>query len=148
MTAAVKICELPEGVFSLLDGNSRALGAGLVAHPYVKAVGFTGSRAGGLALMKIASERPEPIPVYAEMSSINPVVLLPGALSTRAEALGKEFVNSLTMGVGQFCTNPGLIIAMEGPGLDTFIASASAALGQVPPATMLTAGIHAAYEKA
>ena len=147
LTAAVKICQLPEGVFSLLNGNSRALGAGLVAHPYVKAVGFTGSRAGGLALIKIANERPEPIPVYAEMSSINPVVLLPGALSTRAEALGKEFVSSLTMGVGQFCTNPGLVIAMEGPELDSFVASASAALGQVPPATMLTAGIHAAYEK-
>jgi NADP-dependent aldehyde dehydrogenase len=147
MTAAVKACHLPEGVFSLLNGNSRALGAGLVANPHVKAVGFTGSRAGGLALIKIASERPEPIPVYAEMSSINPVVLLPGALSTRAEALGKEFVNSLTMGVGQFCTNPGLVLAIEGPGLDSFIASASAALGMVAPATMLTAGIHAAYEK-
>jgi NADP-dependent aldehyde dehydrogenase len=113
----------------------------------VKAVGFTGSRTGGLALVKIASERPEPIPVYAEMSSINPVVLLPGALSTRAEALGKEFVASLTMGAGQFCTNPGLVLAIEGPGLDVFIASASAALGQAAPAVMLTAGIHAAYEK-
>jgi 2,5-dioxopentanoate dehydrogenase len=147
MTAAVKACNLPEGVFSLLNGNSRALGAGLVANPYVKAVGFTGSRAGGLALIKIAGERPEPIPVYAEMSSINPVVLLPGALSTRAEALGKEFVGSLTLGSGQFCTNPGLVVALEGPGLDAFIASASAALGGVAPSTMLTAGIHAAYEK-
>jgi NADP-dependent aldehyde dehydrogenase len=147
MTAAVKACGLPEGVFSLLNGNSRALGAGLVAHPHVKAVGFTGSRTGGLALVKIANERPEPIPVYAEMSSINPVVLLPGALSTRAEALGKEFVGSLTMGVGQFCTNPGLVLAIEGPGLDAFIAAASVALPQIAPATMLTAGIHAAYEK-
>ncbi|MFL6617309.1 MAG: aldehyde dehydrogenase (NADP(+)), partial [Povalibacter sp.] len=147
MSAAVKACNLPEGVFSLLNGNSRSLGAGLVAHPYVKAVGFTGSRAGGLALMKIASERPEPIPVYAEMSSINPVVLLPGALSTRAEALGKDFVASLTMGVGQFCTNPGLVVALESPGLDAFVASASAALGQVAPAVMLTSGIHGAYEK-
>src|SRR4051812_6931879 len=147
VTAAVKACDLPPGVFSLLNGNSRALGAGLVAHPYVKAVGFTGSRAGGLALMKIASERPEPIPVYAEMSSINPVVLLPGALSTRAEALGKDFVASLTMGVGQFCTNPGLVVALESPGLDAFVASASAALGQVAPAVMLTSGIHGAYEK-
>ena len=147
MTAAVKACGLPEGVFSLLNGNSRSLGQGLVAHRYVKAVGFTGSRTGGLALMKIANERPEPIPVYAEMSSINPVVLLPGALATRAEAMGKDFVGSLTMGVGQFCTNPGLVLALEGPGLDAFIKSASATLGQVAPATMLTAGIHAAYEK-
>lgn len=147
VTAAVKACGLPPGVFSLLNGNSRALGQGLVAHPYVKAVGFTGSRTGGLALMKIASERPEPIPVYAEMSSINPVVLMPGALAARAEQLGKDFVGSLTMGVGQFCTNPGLVLALEGPDLDKFMASASAALGQVAPATMLTSGIHGAFEK-
>ncbi|HKE93427.1 MAG TPA: aldehyde dehydrogenase family protein, partial [Povalibacter sp.] len=137
----------PAGVFALLNGNSRNLGQSLVAHPYVKAVGFTGSRTGGTALMKIAAERPEPIPVYAEMSSINPVVLLPGALATRAEALGKDFVASLTMGVGQFCTNPGLVLALEGPQLDQFVAAASAALGQVAPAVMLTAGIHNAYEK-
>src|SRR5512138_613407 len=145
--AAVKMCGLPNGVFSIVNGTSNELGAALVAHPRIKAVGFTGSRAGGLALMKIAAERPEPIPVYAEMSSINPVVLLPGALAARAEALGKEFVASLTMGVGQFCTNPGLVLALEGPDLDKFSASAAAALGDVAPATMLTAGIHAAYEQ-
>src|SRR5690606_41942124 len=96
-----KICKLPEGVFSLHNGNSRALGAGLVAHPHVKAVGFTGSRAGGLALVKIANERPEPIPVYAEMSSINPAVLLPGALAGRAEGICKGSDASPTMGVSQ-----------------------------------------------
>jgi 2,5-dioxopentanoate dehydrogenase len=147
IVAAVKVCKLPPGVFSLLNGDSRALGAALVAHPRIKAVGFTGSRAGGLALMKIASERPEPIPVYAEMSSINPVLLLPDALATRADSLGKEFVGSLSLGVGQFCTNPGLIIALEGEDLERFIASASAALNQVQPAVMLTPGIHGAYEK-
>ena len=147
LTAAVKACGLPEGVFSLLNGNSRSLGQSLVAHPYVKAVGFTGSRAGGLALMKIASERPEPIPVYAEMSSINPVVLFPDALATRADTLGKDFVASLTLGAGQFCTNPGLVLAIDSPDLDRFVAAASAALQGVPPATMLTSGIHAAYEK-
>jgi NADP-dependent aldehyde dehydrogenase len=147
IVAAVKACQLPPGVFSLLNGDSRALGAALVAHPRIKAVGFTGSRAGGLALMKIASERPEPIPVYAEMSSINPVLLLPDALATRAESLGKEFVGSLSLGVGQFCTNPGLVIALEGEDLERFIASASAALNQVLPAVMLTPGIHGAYEK-
>lgn len=147
IVAAVKTCGLPAGVFSLLNGTSNQLGAALVAHPLVRAVGFTGSRAGGLALMKIAAQRPEPIPVYAEMSSINPVLLLPGALSERAEALGKEFVGSLTLGVGQFCTNPGVVLALNGPDLDRFIASASAALQQVQPATMLTAAIHAAYEK-
>lgn len=147
ITAAVKACNLPAGVFSLLNGNSRDLGASLVAHPHVKAVGFTGSRTGGLALMKIASERPEPIPVYAEMSSINPVLLLPGALATRADALGRDFVGSLTMGVGQFCTNPGLLLALDGPDLDQFVASAGAALQQVAPGVMLTSGIHNAYEK-
>jgi len=147
VAAAAKACDLPPGVFSLLNGNSRALGAALVAHPHVKAVGFTGSRAGGLALMKIASERPEPIPVYAEMSSINPVFLLPAALADRAEKLGQDFVGSLTLGVGQFCTNPGLAIALDGAHLEKFIASAGAALGQVAPGVMLTPGIHAAYQQ-
>jgi NADP-dependent aldehyde dehydrogenase len=147
IVAAVQACSLPPGVFSLLNGTSNELGGSLVAHPLVKAAAFTGSRAGGLALLKIANERNEPIPVYAEMSSINPVLLLPGALAARAEALGKEFVTSLTLGVGQFCTNPGLVFALDGPDFERFIASATAALQQVSPAPMLTAGIHSAYEK-
>jgi alpha-ketoglutaric semialdehyde dehydrogenase len=147
ITEAVAQCGLHPGVFSMLIGDSRALGAALVADPRVKAVGFTGSRGGGTALMKIAAARHEPIPVYAEMSSINPVLLLPGALAARAEALGKEFVASLTMGSGQFCTNPGLVFALEGPHVDTFIASASAALGGAAPQVMLTAGIFDAYQK-
>lgn len=144
---AVRKCRLPEGVFSLLNGNAHALGGALVADARIKAVGFTGSRRGGLALMKIASERPEPIPVYAEMSSINPVLLLPHALASKAEALGPAFVASLTLGVGQFCTNPGLLIAVDGEDLDRFIDSARTALGEIQPAVMLTAGIHGAYEK-
>ncbi len=144
---AVQQCGLPSGVFSIINGTSNELGAALVAHPRIQAVGFTGSRAGGLALMKIAAQRPEPIPVYAEMSSINPVLLLPGALRARGEAMGKEFVNSLTLGVGQFCTNPGLVFALEGPELQPFVESAAAALQAVQPAVMLTAGIHAAYER-
>jgi alpha-ketoglutaric semialdehyde dehydrogenase len=147
IVTAVKQCGLPAGVFSLVNGISNSLGASLVANPRIKAVGFTGSRAGGVALMKIAAARPEPIPVYAEMSSINPVVLLPGALRARAEALGKEFVGSLTLGVGQFCTNPGLVFALDGPELQQFVESASAALKQVQPAVMLTPGIHNAYER-
>lgn len=145
--AAVKSCGLHEGVFSYLPGADRALGGALVADPRIKAVGFTGSRGGGTALMKIAAERPEPIPVYAEMSSINPVVLLPGALADRAEAMGAAFVGSLTMGSGQFCTNPGLVIALDGPDLDTFVASAAAAMSGAAPQVMLTPGIHEAYEK-
>ncbi|BBE35665.1 2,5-dioxovalerate dehydrogenase [Sphingosinicella microcystinivorans] len=144
---AVAACGLPEGVFSMIFDSGRAAGQALVADPRVKAVGFTGSRGGGLALVAIAQARPEPIPVYAEMSSINPVILLPQALEERAEAIGKGFVASLTLGAGQFCTNPGLVIAVEGPALDRFVASTAEALGMVPAATMLTPGIHAAYAR-
>jgi len=144
---AVVACGLPEGVFSLVTGTSTALGGALVSDPRIMAVGFTGSRAGGLALARIAAERKVPIPVYAEMSSINPVYLLPGALAARAEALGAAFVASLTMGAGQFCTNPGLVIALDGPDLDRFSAAAAVVLGGAGAATMLTPGIAAAYQR-
>ena len=147
IVAAVAACQMPPGVFSLLNGESYELGTALVAHPRVKAVGFTGSRGGGLALLKIANARLEPIPVYTEMSSVNPVLLLPGVLAARAEALGKEFVTSLNLGVGQFCTNPGVLVALDSPDLERFVASAGAALATVAPGVMLTAGIHGAYEK-
>ena len=143
--SAVQACGLPEGVFSFLPGGSNALGAALVADPRIKAVGFTGSRAGGLALAEIAARRPEPIPVYAEMSSVNPVVLLPHALAARAEALGAAFAGSLTLGAGQFCTNPGVVIALDGPELDRFVTAAGAAIAALEPPVMLTAGIQAAY---
>ncbi|MFD1623562.1 aldehyde dehydrogenase (NADP(+)) [Azospirillum griseum] len=143
--AAVAACGLPEGVFSLLFGSGNRVGTALVADPRIKAVGFTGSRTGGVALMKVAAARPEPIPVYAEMSSINPVILLPAALAARAEALGTGFVGSLTMGAGQFCTNPGLVLAIDGPDLDRFLDAAATAVGGAAPATMLTPGIHAAF---
>ncbi|MBB6426221.1 aldehyde dehydrogenase (NADP(+)) [Sphingopyxis sp. JAI128] len=144
--AAVESCGLHEGVFSYLPGPSNALGAALVADPRIRAVGFTGSRSGGLALMRIAAARAEPIPVYAEMSSIHPVILLPAALQNRAEALGEAFAQSLTMGAGQFCTNPGLLVAIGGSELDRFVAAAGAALAGIAPATMLTPAIHASFE--
>jgi NADP-dependent aldehyde dehydrogenase len=144
---AVKACGLPEGVFSYLPGPSIELGGALVADPRIKAVGFTGSRGGGLALVKIAAERAEPIPVYAEMSSINPVILLPGALDANAEQLASAFVQSLTMGAGQFCTNPGVLIGIAGEALDRFAAAAAGALSASQPATMLTPGIHASFER-
>ncbi len=145
--AAVVACGLPKGVFSHLVGPGNDLGSALVADPRIAAVGFTGSRAGGLALVKLAQARAIPIPVYAEMSSINPVVLLPEALKARGAALGTAFVGSLTMGAGQFCTNPGLVLAVEGEGLDAFVSAAATALPEAPAATMLTGGIHAAYEE-
>ncbi|THD78530.1 MAG: aldehyde dehydrogenase (NADP(+)) [Phenylobacterium sp.] len=143
--AAAAAQGMPDGVFSFLPGPSNELGAALVGDPRIKAVGFTGSRRGGLALCDLAARRPEPIPVFAEMSSINPVYLLPGALADRAEALGVAFVASLVQGAGQFCTNPGLVIALEGPDLDRFVAAAGAALADSSPAVMLTPGIHGAY---
>ncbi|QXI30577.1 aldehyde dehydrogenase (NADP(+)) [Pseudomonas vanderleydeniana] len=142
---AVRECELPEGVFSLLFDSGREIAQALVADPRIKAVGFTGSRVGGVALMNIAAARPEPIPVYAEMSSINPVVLLPGALQERGAQIGQAFVSSLALGAGQFCTNPGLVIAVDGEGLQNFIRSASEALGKVAAQTMLTPGIYRSY---
>ena len=144
---AVADCGLPEGVFSLLYGAGNWLGSALVSDPRIKAVGFTGSRGGGLALMKIASERPEPIPVYAEMSSINPVLVLPGAMKTRGGDIAKAFVASLTMGAGQFCTNPGLLLGQEGATLDQFTSKVAEHLGPSNSQTMLTPGIHAAYQK-
>ncbi|MEF2072002.1 aldehyde dehydrogenase (NADP(+)) [Consotaella aegiceratis] len=143
---AVSECGLPEGVFSLLTGPSKELGAALVADPRIKAVGFTGSRAAGLALCQIAAARPEPIPVYAEMSSVNPVFLMPAAMEAKAEALGEAFVGSLTMGAGQFCTNPGLVFAVEGEALDRFVSAARTALAASAAATMLTPGISRAYQ--
>ncbi|MBU3079519.1 aldehyde dehydrogenase (NADP(+)) [Sphingomonas sp. XMGL2] len=144
--AAVRRTGLPEGVFSYLPGVGNALGSALVADPRIKAVGFTGSRGGGLALVGIAAARPEPIPVYAEMSSVNPVLLFPAALAARAEALGAAFIQSLTMGAGQFCTNPGIVIALSGPDLDRFTAAAAAALAESRATPMLSPGIYSAYE--
>lgn len=143
---AVASCGLPSGVFSHLVGPGNDLGGALVADPRIAAVGFTGSRTGGLALVKIAQSRPVPIPVYAEMSSINPVLLLPAALKQRGKQLGEQFVGSLTMGCGQFCTNPGLILAIEGEGLSDFVEAASSAVLGAPSQTMLTSGIREAYE--
>lgn len=144
---AVELAGLPIGTFAMLQDPSFEVGQALVADPRIRAVGFTGSQRGGLALMKIASERKQPIPVYAEMSSINPVILFPYALRNRAEEIGKSFVSSLLLGAGQFCTNPGLILAVGDPNLDRFIASATSALSVTPAQTMLTGGICEAYKK-
>lgn len=143
--AAVASSALPEGVFSLIYGDGRTIGQALVAHPAIKAVGFTGSRQGGMALVRSAARRDEPIPVYAEMSSINPMFLLPDAMAQRANRIGSAFVDSLTLGSGQFCTNPGLVIALEGEALDTFCDSAITALQGKAAGTMLTPGIYAAF---
>ncbi|MGU3502231.1 aldehyde dehydrogenase (NADP(+)) [Mycobacterium sp. C31M] len=145
ITAAIAETGMPAGTFSLLFGSGPDLGVALVTDPRIKAVGFTGSRSGGTALVAAAAGRPEPIPVYAEMSSINPVFLLDGALAARGGDLGKAFIGSLTMGSGQFCTNPGLVIAVDGPALDTFVAAATAAISAAPATPMLTPNIARSY---
>ncbi|MDH0300492.1 MULTISPECIES: aldehyde dehydrogenase (NADP(+)) [unclassified Pseudomonas] len=142
---AAKLCELPDGVFSLLYGAGREIGIALVSDSRIKAVGFTGSRSAGIALCQAAQARPEPIPVYAEMSSINPVFLFEAALQARAEDLAQGFAASLTQGAGQFCTNPGLVIARQGAALERFIVAAAEHVGQAVAQTMLTPGIASAY---
>ncbi|CDO22406.1 NADP-dependent fatty aldehyde dehydrogenase [Mycolicibacterium mageritense DSM 44476 = CIP 104973] len=141
VTDAVGASGLPAGTFSLLYGAGPTLGIALVTDPHIKAVGFTGSRSGGMALVTAAAARREPIPVYAEMSAINPVFLLSGALASHGADLGRAFVGSLTLGSGQFCTNPGLVVAIDGPELDAFVAAAAEAVAAAAPTPMLTPGI-------
>jgi 2,5-dioxopentanoate dehydrogenase len=144
---AARELALPPGVYSHLSGPGNELGAALVAHPSIQAVGFTGSRHGGLALIALAAQRQIPIPVYAEMSSVNPVVVLPAALKARGDVLAAAFVASLTLGTGQFCTNPGLVVLIDSPEADRFSGAAIAALAATPGTCMLTPGIHAAFER-
>ncbi|MCY0093264.1 aldehyde dehydrogenase (NADP(+)) [Hoeflea ulvae] len=145
--AAISTCGLHPGVFSLVQGNTREVGQTLVQHPLIRAVGFTGSLGGGRALFDLCAARPEPIPFFGELGSVNPMFLLPGALKSRAEALGEGWAASLTMGAGQFCTNPGISVVIDGPDADTFAAAASEALEKVGPQIMLTDGIAAAYRE-
>ncbi|BDB19530.1 fatty aldehyde dehydrogenase [Pseudomonas sp. CYM-20-01] len=142
---SIRACNLPEGVFSLVFDTQHSISQALVADHRIKAVGFTGSQRAGIALMNIAAARPEPIPVYAEMSAINPVVLLPHALAERSAAIADTFVASLILGAGQFCTNPGLILAIEGPSLAAFEHAAITALSAAPATTMLTRLIYDNY---
>jgi len=143
--AAVRACGLHPGVFSLIQGVGTELGTALVQHPLICAVGFTGSLGGGRALFDLCARREVPIPFYGELGSVNPVFLLPAALAARGEAIAKGWAASLTMGAGQFCTNPGIVVAMAGAEGDAFVAAAKAALEAVGPQVMLTDGIAAAY---
>lgn len=138
---------LPKGLFSLLYDSGYEVGAALVKHPKTKAVTFTGSFKGGNALIRLAQEREVPIPVFAEMGSINPIILLPGALENRAEELAQKCAGSITQGSGQFCTNPGLMIAVQSPALEKFKSALAAAILASPSSTMLTAGIFSNYSQ-
>jgi alpha-ketoglutaric semialdehyde dehydrogenase len=142
--AAVE-CGMPDGVFSLLLGEGNAVGEALVNHPAIQAVGFTGSRRGGRALVALAAAREVPIPVFAEMSSINPVFLLPGVLAQRAETIAQGLADSVTLGVGQFCTKPGIVMGVASSDISRFRDAAQAAIAAKAAATMLNPGIHHAY---
>ncbi|MGA0059055.1 MAG: aldehyde dehydrogenase (NADP(+)) [Planctomycetota bacterium] len=143
---AVANAGLPKGTFSLLQGVGHDVGAEMVQHPAAKAVGFTGSFRGGRALFDLATQRREPIPVFAEMGSINPVFLLPDKLARAAVDLANGISASVTLGVGQFCTNPGVLVAVEGPGLDEFVATLADALQEVEETALLHHGIKVGYE--
>jgi len=143
--AAIQKCGVHPGVFSLVQGGSRDVGAALVQHPLIRAVGFTGSLGGGRALFDLCASRPEPIPFFGELGSVNPMFLLPNAMSARAEALGAGWAGSLTMGAGQFCTNPGISVVIDGADADTYMDAAVKALSATGAQVMLTDGIATAY---
>ena len=146
--ASVRACGLPEGVFSLLFDGGIDVGIALVAHPRVKAVGFTGSRAAGQALARLAASRPEPIPCYAEMGSVNPVFVLPGAMRARTAAIASGLLNSFTLGSGQFCTKPGLVFLPEVAESKAFRETLQEGVRGMQPQVMLTRNIADKYEAA
>lgn len=145
MKTAINITGMPEHTVQHFEADSYAGGKALVQHPYTTGIGFTGSYTGGRALMQYASERKSPIPVYAEMSSINPVVLYPGCLEQQPELLADKLAASITLGMGQFCTNPGLLLAIEGAGLDTFMQKLAEQILASVPQPMLDSRIASSY---
>jgi NADP-dependent aldehyde dehydrogenase len=144
---AAKETNMPEGVFSMVHGLSVEVGMAMVNHPLAKAIGFTGSFKGGKALYDAAVRRPEPIPVYAEMGSTNPVFILPGALKERKGEIAAGLINSVTLGVGQFCTKPGLVFLIQSEDAEEFIKSAAGEMSSVSAGVMLTGKIKSSFEE-
>ncbi|MBY5935021.1 aldehyde dehydrogenase (NADP(+)) [Tateyamaria omphalii] len=145
--AAIQKTGMPAGTFSFIQDNGYEVGSALVQHPLIRAVGFTGSLRGGRALFDLCATRPEPIPFFGELGSINPVFCLPGTIKKRAETLGQAWAASLLMGAGQFCTNPGVALVVKGPQADKFVQATVSALQEATPQTMLTDGIAEAYAR-
>lgn len=145
IAVAIASCKMPEFTFQHVTDSSFEAGKALVQDTNTMAVGFTGSYTGGRALYDYAAARKNPIPVFSEMGSTNPVIFLPDTLQNNAESLAKQYAGSITLGMGQFCTNPGLMIAMENEGLDQFLQILSKEIAAIVPAKMLHAGIHTAY---
>lgn len=144
---AAKKTNMPAGVFHHLHGASVDVGQALVQHPNTKAVGFTGSYGGGKALFDLANQRPEPIPVFSEMGSTNPVFLLPGAIQKRKDKIAEMYAASITLSVGQFCTNPGLLLGEQSSDLTAFMEKLGTLIKDVPSETMLHPGIASAYQQ-
>lgn len=142
---ALEQTRMPAGAFSMVHGKGNDIGLALVRHPLTCAVAFTGSLRGGRALFDAAAARPNPVPFYGELGSVNPVFLLPGALKERADKIAEGYVGALTMGVGQFCTNPGLVFGRQGEGMKVFLEKSAALVKAWAPATMLHAGIHQSF---
>jgi 2,5-dioxopentanoate dehydrogenase len=142
---AAAVCGMPKGVFAHVHGAGFETGKALIMHQHTRAVGFTGSFAGGKALFDWANQRSAPIPVFAEMGSINPVFLLPGKLKEAAKETATTYIESITLDTGQFCTNPGLLIGLDNPDLEVFMHELAAGIGKTAPGTMLHAGIAKAY---
>ncbi|QHG65484.1 aldehyde dehydrogenase (NADP(+)) [Pseudomonas putida] len=140
---AAQLTQMPAGVFSMVFGSG--VGERLVLHPAIQAVGFTGSLKGGRALCDLAATRPQPIPVFAEMSSINPVLVLPEALRLRGETIARELSASVVQGAGQFCTNPGLVVGVRSPEFSAFVEALRHQLDDLPAQTMLNRGTFASY---
>ena len=147
LARAIDKCGMPTATFQMLQGSGRKVGAALVKHPAITAVGFTGSLAGGRALYDQCHARPTPIPFYGELGSVNPMFCLPAAMAARAEAIGTGWAGSFTMGAGQFCTNPGVAVMLKGEKADAFAAATAKALKDVPEQVMLTDGIKDAFDK-
>lgn len=145
VAAAIDACNMPAGVFSLIQGGNREVGQALVQHPLIQAVGFTGSLTGGRALFDLCAARPAPIPFFGELGSVNPMFLLPAALEAREAEIASGWAGSLAMGAGQFCTNPGIAVVMEGSGADTFATAAARALSESGEQVMLTDAMAATY---
>ena len=143
--AAITAEGVDPGVFSLIQGGDRAVGTTLVQHPLIRAVGFTGSFAGGRALFDLCAARPEPIPFFGELGSVNPMFVMPSALANRGAEIGTGWAGSLAMGAGQFCTNPGIAVMIDGPDVDGFTNAATEALSAMAAQVMLTDGIADAY---
>ncbi len=137
VVAALQDCGLPPGIFGLLQGPGAIVGQALVKHPATRAVGFTGSQRAGRARFNLAAARPTPIPVFAEMGSLNPLLLLPGALAERSELIAAGLAQSVTAGAGQFCTKPGLVFVISDPAAETFVEQLTAQMAVVPAAPML-----------